>query len=163
MKFNKHIVAAIFMASILSSGCLAVQLGGGNGDKVGTLEVTGDLFTTGLTDYSASSTIVGWSSFTVKKLYYKKIGKMYFIYIDLRGTSNSTSTNFTMPDNMPTPASYIFGGSGWCVDNGVTGAAPPCFQIYSDTNAIAVVRYITGTWTASGQKEVHGQFWMECK
>jgi hypothetical protein len=36
------------------------------------LQITGDLYQVSWTDYSATSTIVGWSSFTEKFIYYKK-------------------------------------------------------------------------------------------
>jgi hypothetical protein len=48
-------------------------------------------------DYSATSTIVGWSSFTAKKIRYRVVGKLVFVTAQLTGTSNSTTTSFTLP------------------------------------------------------------------
>ena len=51
-------------------------------------------------DYSATSTIVGWSSFTTKSLRYRIIGKQLFFQALINGTSNSTSVTFTLPFNV---------------------------------------------------------------
>jgi len=51
-------------------------------------------------DYSATSTIVGWSSFTTKIIKYRVLGKQVFVYCVINGTSNSTTTSFTLPNNV---------------------------------------------------------------
>jgi hypothetical protein len=57
----------------------------------GTLE-------TSWTDYSASSTIVGWQvSGRVAAIYTKKIGKTVFVHFRITGTSDSTGMSFTLP------------------------------------------------------------------
>lgn len=48
-------------------------------------------------DYSATSTIVGWSSFTTKIIRYQKSYKRVTLEFNLQGTSNSTTTTFTLP------------------------------------------------------------------
>jgi len=48
-------------------------------------------------NYSAVSTIVGWSSFTTKLIYTKKIGKTVFVSFFLHGVSNATTISFTLP------------------------------------------------------------------
>jgi len=50
-------------------------------------------------DYSATSTIVGWSSFTTKKISYKIIDNAMILDFDLLGTSNTTTASFTIPFN----------------------------------------------------------------
>ena len=49
------------------------------------------------TDYSATSTIVGWTSYTTKEIWYKKIGKIVFVTFHIAGTSDDTVANFTVP------------------------------------------------------------------
>ena len=108
-------------------------------------------------DYSATSTIVGWSSFTTKIIKYRIIGKQLFCYYNLLGTSNSTSTTFTLPNNSINAPRII----GFSQDNGITiGAnliAPNngsnIITIYKDTLASA--------WTASGTKLAYGEFFIE--
>ena len=59
--------------------------------------VGGDIYTTAYTDYSATSTVTGWSSTTVKQIWYKKVGKIAYVWWEITGTSNSTITTFTLP------------------------------------------------------------------
>lgn len=48
-------------------------------------------------DFSASATIIGWSSYTVKILQYCVVNEMLFVLFNIVGTSNSTSASFTLP------------------------------------------------------------------
>jgi len=48
-------------------------------------------------DYSATSTIVGWSSLTTKQIRYRIIGKTLFLQYRIVGVSNSATTSFTVP------------------------------------------------------------------
>lgn len=107
------------------------------------------------TDYSASSTIVGWSSFTTKQLYYKDIGKTRFVYFKFDGTSNSTTTSFTLPSASSNTADY--GGPVRTDDNGVTGLGHYVLPANSATVA-AYYGVTAAAWTASGTKRLLGQF-----
>ena len=49
------------------------------------------------TDYTATSTRVGWSGFTTAQIKYKKIGKLVFVQFELRGTSDDTIATMTLP------------------------------------------------------------------
>src|SRR5205814_10418940 len=60
----------------------------------------GDIYTVAWMDYSATSTIVVWTSFTSKLIFYKKIGKDVFVQFELTGTSNATTSTFTLPFTM---------------------------------------------------------------
>lgn len=109
------------------------------------------------TDYSATSTIVGWSSFTAKIIRYRIIGKQMFIYFNISGTSNSTATTFTLPNNS------INANTFFClaVDNGATSGAGYSFATNA-SNLIDLRKTATGgTWTASGTKQAFGQFFIE--
>jgi hypothetical protein len=57
---------------------------------------SGDLYTVTWTDYSGSSTIVGWTTPTAK-IRYKKIGKLVWVQYQITGTSNAGTTSFTLP------------------------------------------------------------------
>lgn len=112
------------------------------------------------TDYSASSTIVGWSSFTTKVLRYMVIGKLVFVQYYLQGTSNSTLVTFTLPFGVPSlvvdvPASRVQDNSVIKTTPGlmeVAGpqASPSQFNFYTDMAGTA--------WTASGTKQASGEF-----
>jgi hypothetical protein len=56
------------------------------------------------TDYSSSSTVVGWSSFTRKTILCNVIGKLLIVQYSLIGTSNATTVSFTLPNNAITNA-----------------------------------------------------------
>ena len=112
-------------------------------------------------DYSATSTIVGWSSFTTKIIRYRVIGKQIFVQFQLDGTSNSTSLTFTLPSNILTPM-Y---NNCYAVDNGVANVGM-CINFSGGTNVITGYRFntatsLTSTWTASGTKTYKGQFFYE--
>lgn len=108
-------------------------------------------------DYTATSTIVGWSSFTTQYIGYAIIGKTAFLTFVLSGTSNSTATTFTIPSAI-TPLT-AFGSS---VENAVR-------VVNNGSGAIGAIRLsgnsltITGlssasssTWTGSGTKQFSG-------
>ncbi len=109
------------------------------------------------TDYSATSTIVGWSSFTTKKIYYKKIGKRVFGSVFLSGTSNSTSITFTLPYTSES-GSYIV-ESGQAVDNGAAKTSPGLlYMAEGQSTANGYLDFSGAAWTASGTKAILGQF-----
>ena len=106
-------------------------------------------------DYSATSTIVGWSSFTTKVLKYRVIGKQIFFIVEFDGTSNSTSATFTMPSNtINSILTY-----GWAKNNGVSN---PQALIYTTANSNTITCYNgnSSTWTASGSKGFQCQFFI---
>jgi hypothetical protein len=107
-------------------------------------------------DYSATSSITGWASFTSKSLFYKQIGKFIFIAFNFQGTSNSTSTNFSVPAvaNATNPQ---FNFPCFTQDNGaaVAGFA----QLVAGSATVnAYSTYAAAAWTASGTKILSGQF-----
>jgi len=110
------------------------------------------------TDYSAISTIVGWTSFTTKSIYYKKIGKTVFVAFDLRGTSNSATTTFTVPY---TSVSLTMDAFMTIQDNGGTVGGG---TIQSPSNSATIILYkdhALNAFTNSGTKVCRGQFWYE--
>lgn len=108
-------------------------------------------------DYSATSTIVGWSSFTTKKIKYRVIGKMVFINFDLSGTSNNTSTTFTLPFNCVNTVglSVIY-----AVNNGIF-ISQTSFAFTTLNSNICSFYQNNQNWTASGSKQTLGQFFYE--
>jgi N-acetyl-beta-hexosaminidase len=79
-----------------------------------------------------------------------------FVIFNLDGTSNSTSSTFTLPNN-----SLIFNQiAGRFVNNGVLTTGFTSMAISS--NVITLFSSITSTtWTASGTKVASGQFFIE--
>ena len=115
-------------------------------------------------DFSEQSTIVGWSSYTTKRYRYKVVGNIVYVNIAIDGTSNSTSTNFTLPILPKVNISAII---SLTIDNGI-GTLTGRFTILSNTLSVDCQRptsssnlSATSTWTASGTKQINGQFFYE--
>lgn len=107
-------------------------------------------------DYSATSTIVGWSSFTFKNIRYRIIGKQVFVRYHLEGTSNSISTTFTVPFNnisMQNMANAYAGNNGALVNGALL--------INIGSNICQGVQNGNTNWTATGSKWIQGQFFYE--
>ena len=83
-------------------------------------------------DYSATSTLVGWSSTTVKEINYMQVGNMYFFQVYISGTSNSTTTTITLPIN----ASSNFRQLSYGVNDG-----SPCIERFRMTSGSNVVTF----------------------
>lgn len=115
-------------------------------------------------DFSEQSTIVGWSSFTTKVIRYKVVGNIVYVNLSLVGTSNSTSTTFTLPY---LPKITCQGIATLTIDNAlavITGR----FIITASDITVVCGRPSTSsnlspiqTWTSSGQKAITGQFFYE--
>jgi hypothetical protein len=111
------------------------------------------------TNYFATSTIIGWASFTISTLFYKRIGKLVFVQFDLMGTSNSVNTSFTLPLTIGSVGvvSYFYvvdAGAGQTIPGVAIGAAGSALEIfYKDS---------LGTlWTATGGKRIYGEFFYQ--
>ena len=116
----------------------------------------------GWVDWSSSSTIVGWSSFTSKQIRYRRVGKMVFVNVSIQGTSNSTSVTFTLP--------YDLGSSAFAVMPLIYTANNGAFNIggYGIISGSTLTAWrwssintSSSTWTASGTKIISGQFFYE--
>jgi len=115
------------------------------------------------TDYSTTSTTVGWSSISTKQIYTKKIGTTVFVAFYITGTSNSTSTTFTVPYASASVV-VIQTGLSYAVDNSAALGYQPGIYLQNGLSAVGCFPAISNTgigWTASGTKTVCGQFWYE--
>jgi hypothetical protein len=128
-------------------------------------DISGDVYTNGWSDYSASSTINGWSSFTTKQIYYKKIGKLVFVSFYISGTSNTTGASFTVPYAAVSNTSYFpMLISCFVIDNGINQAYPGLADLGAGSSQVNITKDMTGgatPFTASGTKQLIGQFWYQ--
>ena len=106
------------------------------------------------TDYTATSTVVGWLSFVTKAIWYKQIGKIVFVWIAIYGTSNSTGVTFSLPST-PTTGSLTYIPI-FIQDNGasLTGR----LDILGSATFTAYANLSGGGWTASGTKGLWAMF-----
>jgi len=107
-------------------------------------------------DYSSTSTIVGWSSFTTKVIRYRVIGKQVFFSVVLEGTSNSISSSFTLPFQSKNIGSL---NMGYSTNNGVNVIG--AFDASMNSSICVLYQNLTSVWTASGSKRIYGQFFYE--
>jgi len=119
-----------------------------------------DFYSVFWTDYSAISTITGWSSFTLKQIWYKRIGKFVIVNFNLEGTSNSATTSFTLPVSSNARRYHTLSVAH---DNGSDDGV--CQIILDNSSTVNILRgtnYSSSAgWTASGAKKVEGQLWYQ--
>lgn len=105
-------------------------------------------------------TKTGWASTTKNVWQYTQMGKMVWLYFDISGTSNSTSTNVTLPVAARSiSATNNFEGTyGLASDNGSIGGGPRWNIDLSVSATICnfFTSYAGGAWTASGTKQIRG-------
>jgi hypothetical protein len=145
-------------ASIQTTDNIPIERPGVSTPYKATVDAILGAMSTGPIDYSATSTVTGWASFTTKEIYYTSIGNVLFVEFDIVGTSDATTATFTLPyaraggvTELRTPGIIV-------ADNGAYQDLPGCIKL--TTNLVAT--YLTGTldaFTASGIKRVKGQFW----
>lgn len=139
-----------------------VYSGAGVTVNAGNLYVgAGDIYSSTWTDISSTTTLVGWSSTTVKSIWHVRVGKLNFISFRVEGTSNSTATNFTLPS---TPINSVTNGDfgtvmSYAVDNGSALSTASKILPYTDGKAYAYSDMASSGWTASGTKKISGNFW----
>ena len=127
-----------------------------NGTQIGERS---NLINTPWIDFSEQSTIVGWSSFTIKKIYTKTIGKTVFVSYYLSGTSNATTSTFTLPYACENTITRYF-SQGYSSDNG-TPSDGIGYIVENKTTVDLRSTRSEGSWTNSGTKICNGQFFYE--
>jgi len=108
-------------------------------------------------DYSNISTIVGFSSFTIKLIFYKIIDNIMFVNFSLQGTSNSTALTFTLPN---TVINGLVAVSTYVVNNG-NALNTSGRIIVSGTNVTLTTNGTGVGFLASGAKASIGQFFIQ--
>ena len=114
------------------------------------VKITGEINSVPLTDYGSTSTVVGWSSFTTKKIHYKRIGNTVWVWFTLSGTSDATTASFTLPYSVSvgafTPAVALEGTSQ--ISTAIVGVASSTANIYKEL--------VSSSWANSGPKNLAG-------
>jgi hypothetical protein len=107
-------------------------------------------------DYSATSTVVGWTSLTTKIIRYRIIGKQVFVSVNLSGISNSTSSTFTLPFQNKNIENFAM---AYAINN--NSSIIGSFSIANNSSTCILYQNYTSTWAASGTKLLYGQFFYE--
>ena len=108
------------------------------------------------TDYSATSTVTGWSAFTIKELYYLKTSGLMFVKYRIIGTSDSVNTSFTIPSAVAAGVTIEMAIVG--ADNGAYNTTRICRLTASSATVSFYAALGSFAWTASGDKAVMGEF-----
>ena len=131
----------------------------------GDVSVTGDIYTTAWTDYTASSTITGWVNdppTTAAIIKYKLIGKLCYVVFYLDGTSNATTVGFTLPYTSVNDGLSFGGAMEFAADNSNTLTVAGRVRVSPNTaTANCFTDMAAGAWTNSNNKFVKGEFFYE--
>ena len=134
----------------------------------GTSELTGDVTVTGEINTAAwqtfgGSSSVGWSAFSFALVNYKKVGNLVFVAYEIDGTSNSTTTSFTVPYTSANVGGLWFiHAPGECKDNGTINTALSRGTLTGASVTVLIdLASVATNWTASGNKVIKGQFFYE--
>lgn len=112
------------------------------------------------TDYFSTSTKTGWAATPTGNIFYKVVDDMVFVNFSINGTSNSTTTSFTVPETSMASLGVNFymarmrDGDAF-FDNGFCNlpASSTTVTCYTDNSKSAA------DWTATLTKQITGQFW----
>lgn len=140
-----------------------ISLGINNVEKVHIDDVSGvqiipELYTVAYQDYSGTSTIVGWTSFTLKSIFYKRVGKTVYVTFALSGTSNSISTTFTLPFTSSNDVATRVVAN--IMNNGTAAFGRLTLNANSSTVTCSPDAG-GGDWTNSGTKTIIAQFFYQ--
>jgi hypothetical protein len=125
----------------------------------GSAIVYGDFYTVPWTDYSATSTIVGFSTYDVKKIFYKKSGKLVYCWFNIQGNSGSTITGFTLP--YTTNSSHDSHIPIAAMNNSVTISTGTVYLAGSTGTFDCYTTFGGALWLSINYKGITGQFFYE--
>ena len=122
-----------------------------------TIDKSGDVYSVGLTDYYSSSTVNGLANLSETKIWYKRIGNLVWVHVDLAGDSDGTAFNVTLPYNTVHRLKAV--GKG--IDAGTStfvscdlGPTDNFLEFFPSAGA-------SGSWTNSSTRGIDIQFWYE--
>jgi hypothetical protein len=120
---------------------------------------TGDIYSVPLTSYHGSSEIIGWTTTTELRIFYKKVGRTVHVTFRIQGESNSNECSFTLPYQR-TGGAYHFENMCHIRNNGthafgLVRVLSTKVQFYRSASATST------DWTTQGTKSIWGQIWYE--
>lgn len=104
------------------------------------------------------STLAGWSSLTLERTRYMRVGNTVTVYLDIDGTSNSATTTLTLPFE----AKYDTRGYAGTFDSSINTMG--ILYVTAGSNVLNSRRGFNSTvgtdfysaWAASGTKQING-------
>lgn len=138
-----------------------VATAGVNSTITSLIGLSGDVYQASWQNYSAVASISGCSSYTMKNIFCKRIGRTVFVNFFVEGTSDSTAFQFNLPwTHTSTCNTYLCCTTGNNTSTNAIGWA----SIEAGATLIKLFPNRTTTaWTASNTKACSGNFMYEAK
>ena len=109
-------------------------------------------------DYSATSTITGWSSYTTKLIQYQVVGKVMRVMVQLEGTGTGTAVSFTLPNSATAWGTQYF--ILHTRNNTTQSASVATVAANGSTVTVSNSASTTTSWTNAVGRDVQGQFFI---
>lgn len=109
-------------------------------------------------DYSATSTITGWSSYTTKLIQYQVVGKTMKVMVQIEGTGTGTSVSFTLPNSATAWGKQYF--ILHTRNNTTQSASVATVAANGSTVTVSNSASTTSSWTNGVGRDVQGQFFI---
>lgn len=109
-------------------------------------------------DYSATSTITGWSSYTTKLIQYQIVGKVMRVMVQLEGTGTGTAVSFTLPNSATAWGTQYF--ILHTRNNTTQSASVATVAANGSTVTVSNSASTTSSWTNAVGRDVQGQFFI---
>ena len=107
-------------------------------------------------DYSATSTITGWSAYTTKLIQYRIVGKVMQVMVQFEGTGTGTTVSFTLPNSASAWGTQYF--ILHTRNNTTQSASVATVPANSSTVTVSNSASTTTSWTNAVGRDVQGQF-----
>lgn len=109
-------------------------------------------------DYSATSTITGWSSYTTKLIQYQVVGNIMRVMVRIEGTGTGTSVSFTLPNSATAWGTQYF--ILHTRNNTTQSASVATVSANGSTVTVSNSASTTSSWTNGVGRDVQGQFFI---
>ena len=112
-----------------------------------------------LSNYSGTSTIVGWSSLTTRDIVYWEVGDTVFVNFAINGVSDDTVATFTLPYSSANAAGNIVYFPIRAANNGAQLVTSGMGELVADSATVTCyLNWASAAWISSNAKYVMGQF-----
>lgn len=109
-------------------------------------------------DYSATSTITGWSAYTTKLIQYRIVGKVMQVMVQFEGTGTGTTVSFTLPNSATAWGTQYF--ILHTRNNTTQSASVATVAANGSTVTVSNSASTTSSWTNGVGRDVQGQFFI---
>ena len=147
-----NVVSQLLQGSSITVGCILTS-----GTTAASWQIISSTPSNSINN-TTYSTVTGWASFTTEDIYIVTNNKSVVVNFFISGTSNSTTTSFTLPASLLSvnASNFYQAAIDFGVDNG-SSKTLGIVQVSPNNNTVNIFYYPTIlSWTASGTKTVTG-------